>query len=99
MLVEAKLMADQKQFVDISTSLRLDISIISGTRVASYPGHFLRGRKKQPGTICWRMCQITKNLGNSDTHIYFQCTSIVVFRCKSVYIHVWGYIQWPGCVC
>ena len=37
------------------------------------------------------MRQITKNLGNSDTPVYFECTSIVVFRCMSVYIHVGGY--------
>ena len=63
------------------------------TCLASYPGHFLRGRKKRPGTICLRMRQITQNLGNSDTRVYFQCTSIVVFRCMSVYVHVWGYVE------
>ena len=45
-------------------------------RLASYPGHFLRGRKKRPGTICLRMRKITQNLGNSDTRVlsvYFQC--------------------------
>ena len=33
------------------------------------------------------------NLGNSDTRVYFQCTSIVVFRCMSVYLQVWGLVS------
>ena len=56
------------------------------------PRPFFAGEEKWPGTICLRMRQITQNLGNSDTHVYFQCTSIVVFRCMYVYVHVWGYI-------
>ena len=40
--------------------------------LASYPGHFFAGEEKRPGTICWRMRQITQNLGNSDTRGYFQ---------------------------
>ena len=30
--------------------------------IASYPGHFLRGRKKRPGAICWRMRNIFRKI-------------------------------------
>ena len=31
-------------------------------RVASFPGHFLRGRKKRPGIHCWRMRTIFRKI-------------------------------------
>ena len=35
--------------------------------LASFPGRFVRGREKRPGTYCWRMRLVPKISGNLDT--------------------------------
>ena len=49
-------------------------------QLASFPGHFLRGRKKWPGTICSRMRLDPQNL------VYFPLVSTVVLRNMSFFV-------------
>ena len=65
------------------------ITIASQTRshLASFPGHFLRGRKKRPGIICSRMHEIPRKSWELGYACIFSVYLIVVFR------YIPGYVQ------
>ena len=70
---------------------------LMGIYVASFPGHFLRGRKKGPGIICSRMREIPRELGYAwIVSVYL----LVVFRYIPAYVQrMMAESDVGGCCC